>query len=66
MPNISVTGQPIFTDNDTSPQVITLSGIAGYDLTWINYYEGLVQARNHSFTIYNSAGTAQKTIYFLD
>lgn len=66
MANISVTGQPIFTDNGTSPQVITLSGIAGYDATWITYYEGLVQARNHSFTIYNSAGTAQKTIYFLD
>jgi len=64
MANISVTGQPIFTDNGGS--TITLSGVAGYDATWISYYEGLVQARNHSFTIYNSAGTAQKTIYFLD
>lgn len=64
MANISVAGSPIFTDGGGT--TITLGSIAGYDLTWINYYEGLVQARNNSFTIYNSAGTAQKTIYFLD
>lgn len=67
MANISVGGQPIFTDNGTtSPRIISIEGIAGYDLTWVNYYESLVKARNHSFTVYNSAGTAIKTIYFID
>lgn len=65
MANISVTGQPIFTDTVVAGE-IHITGIAGYDASWITFYEGLVQALNHSFTIYNSAGTAVKTIYFID
>ena len=65
MANISVSGQPIFTDTVVSGE-IHITGIAGYDATWITFYEGLVKARNHSFTIYYSGGAVVKTIYFID
>lgn len=41
-----------------------LRGINGYDSNIVQRMIEVMQAENNTFTVYNSAGTAIKTIYF--
>lgn len=49
---------PVVTD------ALELTGIEGYDLGFISLITTQVTATNKPFSIFNSAGTAVKTIYF--
>jgi len=41
-----------------------LRGINGYDSNIVQRMIDVMRAENNTFTVYNSAGTAIKTIYF--
>lgn len=41
-----------------------LRAIVGYDQTVVTHVTDTIKAQSNSFTIYNSAGTAIKTVYY--
>ena len=43
-----------------------LRSIRGYDSTVVSRMIDAVQSENHTFTIYNSSGTAIKTVSFVN
>lgn len=55
---IKVGGGVVF-END-----FQLRGINGYDSNIVQRMIDVMRAESHTFTVYNSAGTAIKTIYF--
>lgn len=43
---------------------LQLRAIVGYDSTVVTQVTDTIRAQNNSFTVYNSAGTAIKTVYY--
>lgn len=54
-----VAGVPIVDD------AFQLQGLLGFDSAFVTRCNEVFQADNHTFTVYNSSGTAIRTIYFL-
>jgi len=55
---IKANGLVIITDDRS------LTSIQGYDQDVVNRMVLAIRSENHSFTVYNSAGTAIKTVAF--